>query len=106
VSLEKKEEEIVKNILSFLLTGVRLQPHHDPIHDQSWYLDKILRARLYAEYGKYLFLVACSFFNKKVLYEFDYLILVKYLIQLITEYYLENFNFLASPDHSHSNRNC
>ncbi|XP_061901888.1 lysine-specific demethylase 3B isoform X1 [Entelurus aequoreus] len=24
---------------------------HDPIHDQSWYLDQILRRRLYEEYG-------------------------------------------------------
>ncbi|KAJ8884458.1 hypothetical protein PR048_016315 [Dryococelus australis] len=31
--------------------GVRLEAHHDPIHDQSWYLDKKLRDRLYVEYG-------------------------------------------------------
>lgn len=31
--------------------GVRLEPHHDPIHDQSWYLDTELRNRLYREYG-------------------------------------------------------
>jgi len=31
--------------------GERLEPHHDPIHDQSWYLDGPLRARLYKEYG-------------------------------------------------------
>ncbi|KAK7792128.1 hypothetical protein R5R35_009657 [Gryllus longicercus] len=30
--------------------GVRLEPHHDPIHDQSWYLDAPLRERLYKEY--------------------------------------------------------
>lgn len=24
---------------------------HDPIHDQSWYLDQVLRRRLYEEYG-------------------------------------------------------
>ena len=29
----------------------RLDPHDDPIHDQSTYLDAELRARLYAEYG-------------------------------------------------------
>lgn len=31
--------------------GERLEPHHDPIHDQSWYLDGELRKRLYKEYG-------------------------------------------------------
>ncbi|KAG8233060.1 hypothetical protein J437_LFUL012936 [Ladona fulva] len=31
--------------------GARLEPHHDPIHDQSWYLDGPLRDRLYSEYG-------------------------------------------------------
>lgn len=29
----------------------RLEPHHDPIHDQSCYLDGPLRERLYKEYG-------------------------------------------------------
>ena len=31
--------------------GNRLEPHHDPIHDQSYYLDSALRQRLYKEYG-------------------------------------------------------
>ncbi|XP_043588061.1 probable JmjC domain-containing histone demethylation protein 2C isoform X3 [Bombus pyrosoma] len=31
--------------------GARLEPHHDPIHDQSCYLDGPLRERLYREYG-------------------------------------------------------
>lgn len=31
--------------------GARLEPHHDPIHDQSCYLDGPLRERLYKEYG-------------------------------------------------------
>ena len=31
--------------------GARLEPNHDPIHDQSWYLDGPLRERLYKEYG-------------------------------------------------------
>ncbi|XP_057340415.1 probable JmjC domain-containing histone demethylation protein 2C isoform X2 [Microplitis mediator] len=31
--------------------GARLEPHHDPIHDQSCYLDGHLRERLYREYG-------------------------------------------------------
>ncbi|XP_043191367.1 lysine-specific demethylase 3A-like [Amphibalanus amphitrite] len=30
--------------------GDQLEPHHDPIHDQSWYLDGPLRRRLYEEY--------------------------------------------------------
>ncbi|KAF2364150.1 JmjC domain [Trinorchestia longiramus] len=34
-----------------IANGVRLEPHHDPIHDQSWYLDRPLRERLYKEYG-------------------------------------------------------
>ncbi|GAB0092943.1 lysine-specific demethylase 3A [Sergentomyia squamirostris] len=31
--------------------GYCLEPHHDPIHDQEWYLDGPLRERLYKEYG-------------------------------------------------------
>ncbi|XP_055310781.1 lysine-specific demethylase 3A isoform X2 [Sitodiplosis mosellana] len=31
--------------------GERLEPSHDAIHDQSWYLDSKLRERLYREYG-------------------------------------------------------
>lgn len=31
--------------------GVALEPHHDPIHDQSWYLDKALRQRLVEKYN-------------------------------------------------------
>ncbi|RWS29642.1 putative JmjC domain-containing histone demethylation protein 2C-like protein [Leptotrombidium deliense] len=31
--------------------GETLAPHHDPIHDQSWYLDDHLRRRLHEEYG-------------------------------------------------------
>lgn len=31
--------------------GETLVPNHDPIHDQSSYLDEDLRARLYNEYG-------------------------------------------------------
>lgn len=31
--------------------GERLEPSHDAIHDQSWYLDSKLRDRLYKEYG-------------------------------------------------------
>ncbi|KAM7360770.1 lysine demethylase 3 [Cochliomyia hominivorax] len=31
--------------------GYRLEPDHDPIHDQNWYLDDKLRARLFNEYG-------------------------------------------------------
>lgn len=30
--------------------GIRLEPNHDAIHDQSWYLDSELRKRLYTEY--------------------------------------------------------
>ncbi|XP_055907043.1 lysine-specific demethylase 3A isoform X1 [Eupeodes corollae] len=31
--------------------GFRLEPDHDPIHDQNWYLDNELRERLYDDYG-------------------------------------------------------
>ncbi len=31
--------------------GKKLDPHDDPIHDQSTYLDSRLRQRLYTEYG-------------------------------------------------------
>lgn len=31
--------------------SIKLEPHHDPIHDQSWYLDEELRNRLYHEYS-------------------------------------------------------
>ncbi|XP_037948514.1 lysine-specific demethylase 3A-like [Teleopsis dalmanni] len=31
--------------------GFRLEPDHDPIHDQNWYLDDELRMRLLKEYG-------------------------------------------------------
>uniref|UniRef100_A0A8C5KZ00 Lysine-specific demethylase n=1 Tax=Jaculus jaculus TaxID=51337 RepID=A0A8C5KZ00_JACJA len=31
--------------------GQENPPDHDPIHDQSWYLDQSLRKRLYEEYG-------------------------------------------------------
>ncbi|KAJ8684049.1 hypothetical protein QAD02_019841 [Eretmocerus hayati] len=34
-----------------LENGARLEPHHDPIHDQSFYLDKSLRERLYRDYS-------------------------------------------------------
>ncbi|XP_076331323.1 lysine-specific demethylase 3-like isoform X2 [Tachypleus tridentatus] len=31
--------------------GEKPEAHHDPIHDQSWYIDKDLRNRLYKEYN-------------------------------------------------------
>ncbi|XP_052773895.1 probable JmjC domain-containing histone demethylation protein 2C isoform X3 [Mya arenaria] len=31
--------------------GEEIEQHHDPIHDQSWYLDEELRERLACEYG-------------------------------------------------------
>ena len=31
--------------------GETIEPHHDPIHDQSWYLDNTLLKRLHEEYG-------------------------------------------------------
>lgn len=31
--------------------GKPVEPNHDPIHDQSWYLDETLRDRLWTEHG-------------------------------------------------------
>jgi len=31
--------------------GKPVERNHDPIHDQSWYLDEKLRERLWTEYG-------------------------------------------------------
>ena len=31
--------------------GEAIEAHHDPIHDQSWYLDEKLREQLQKEYG-------------------------------------------------------
>jgi len=31
--------------------GKPVEPNHDPIHDQSWYLDETLRERLWTDYG-------------------------------------------------------
>ena len=31
--------------------GEPVEQNHDPIHDQSWYLDETLRERLWNEYG-------------------------------------------------------
>ncbi|XP_047041028.1 lysine-specific demethylase 3B isoform X1 [Helicoverpa zea] len=31
--------------------GARPRPQHNPVHDQTWYLDAALRQRLYREYG-------------------------------------------------------
>lgn len=33
--------------------GMELEPYHDPIHDQQFYLDRKLRQRLADEYGVY-----------------------------------------------------
>jgi len=38
---------------------MELEPYHDPIHDQQFYLDKNLRQRLADEYGVY-----CNKFHK------------------------------------------
>lgn len=31
--------------------GEPIEPNSDPIHDQNWYLDEILRERLLRDYG-------------------------------------------------------
>jgi lysine-specific demethylase 3 len=44
-----KIRDLLKKVA--LEKGKRLDPHDDPIHDQSSYLDGELRMRLYREYG-------------------------------------------------------
>ena len=44
-----KIRDLLKKVA--LENGKRLDPHDDPIHDQSTYLDGELRMRLYKEYG-------------------------------------------------------
>jgi lysine-specific demethylase 3 len=44
-----KIRDLLKKVA--LEKGKRLDPHDDPIHDQSTYLDGELRMRLYEEYG-------------------------------------------------------
>ena len=48
-----KHTSTIRNFLNqvALENGKRLDPHDDPIHDQSTYLDANLRTRLYKEYG-------------------------------------------------------
>ena len=42
----------IRDLLNKVATekGEEIEPHHDPIHDQSWYLDENLRVRLKEEY--------------------------------------------------------
>ncbi|XP_014240695.1 probable JmjC domain-containing histone demethylation protein 2C isoform X3 [Cimex lectularius] len=48
-----RDSDKIRDLLNkvALEKGARPEPHHDPIHDQSWYLDTSLRERLYKEYG-------------------------------------------------------
>lgn len=48
-----KDADKIRDLLNKVAIerGERLSPDHDPIHDQSWYLDGPLRERLYKEYG-------------------------------------------------------
>lgn len=48
-----RDADKIRDLLNkvVLEKGERLEPHHDPIHDQSGYLDGPLRERLYKEYG-------------------------------------------------------
>ena len=48
-----KHTSTIRNFLNkvALENGKRLDPHDDPIHDQSTYLDANSRIRLYKEYG-------------------------------------------------------
>ncbi|XP_060860355.1 lysine-specific demethylase 3A-like isoform X4 [Metopolophium dirhodum] len=48
-----KDADSIRDLLNKVSAerGEPLEPNHDPIHDQSSYLDADLRARLYTEYG-------------------------------------------------------
>lgn len=48
-----KDADKIRDLLNKVANerGETLEPHHDPIHDQSWYLDEVLRERLLKEYG-------------------------------------------------------
>lgn len=48
-----KDADKIRDLLNKVAVerGERLEPNHDPIHDQSWYLDQTLRERLYKDYG-------------------------------------------------------
>ncbi|KAF5299466.1 hypothetical protein FQR65_LT01046 [Abscondita terminalis] len=48
-----RDADKIRDLLNKIVVekGGRLEPHHDPIHDQSCYLDGALRERLYKEYG-------------------------------------------------------
>lgn len=48
-----RDADKIRDLLNKVVVekGGRLEPHHDPIHDQSSYLDGPLRERLYKEYG-------------------------------------------------------
>lgn len=48
-----RDADKIRDLLNKMVveTGGTLKPNHDPIHDQSRYLDGALRERLYKEYG-------------------------------------------------------
>jgi len=48
-----KDADLIRDLLNKVSAerGEPLEPNHDPIHDQSSYLDADLRARLLTEYG-------------------------------------------------------
>uniref|UniRef100_A0A4W3IEB0 Lysine-specific demethylase n=1 Tax=Callorhinchus milii TaxID=7868 RepID=A0A4W3IEB0_CALMI len=48
-----KDAEKIRDLLKKVAEeqGQENPPDHDPIHDQSWYLDQALRKRLHQEYG-------------------------------------------------------
>ena len=50
---EAKDADKIRDLLIKVAheKGEKLKPHHDPIHDQSWYLDNTLRQRLKDEYN-------------------------------------------------------
>ncbi|ODN04414.1 Lysine-specific demethylase 3B [Orchesella cincta] len=50
---DAKDADKIRDLLNKVAVekGASVEPHHDAIHDQSWYLDKTLRKRLMTEYN-------------------------------------------------------
>lgn len=50
---DAKDSDKIRDLLTKvgLEIGEPVEPNHDPIHDQSWYLDEALRERLLREYS-------------------------------------------------------
>lgn len=63
---EARDADKIRDMLNKVAIdrGAKLEPHHDPIHDQSFYLDGPLRKRLLQDYNVegYIFLSSLILF--------------------------------------------